>query len=122
MSKYKQVSIQERKFSQGGLSGNLTPSDTEIQNINGIYIGEAGDLSVEMLEGQVKTFRNLPSGVTLWITVRKVLTTNTTAGSLIGLGKLFVYTGPLPDPGKFELEDDSGFILLEDGSYLLQES
>lgn len=49
-----------------------------------VYVGVKGDLAVEMKNGAVVTFKNVPSGTVLPIRIRKVLMTST-ASSILGL-------------------------------------
>lgn len=64
----------------------ITPSDSEDLPVRarGVYVGEAGDLSVVMNGGNTVTFRNVPAGSLIPIVVRRVLET-TTATSLLGM-------------------------------------
>lgn len=51
----------------------------------GIYVGEAGDIAVEMLSGDVVTLRNAAAGMIYSVRAQKVLATGTTAGDLVAL-------------------------------------
>ena len=57
---------------------NLTEDTT------GIYAGGAGDVKVQMINGDIVTF-TVPAGVVLPIQVRRVYATGTTASGVIGL-------------------------------------
>ena len=64
----------------------ITPNDaTELPEITrAIYIGNGGNLSVEMNKGGTLEFVNVPSGSLMPIRAKKVLEA-TTATSLIGI-------------------------------------
>jgi len=66
---------------------DVAPSDTSAlsQVTRAIYVGEAGDISVEMVDGANVTFQAVPSGTVLPIRVSKIRATGTTAGALLGL-------------------------------------
>ena len=65
----------------------VIPSDsvnlTEISR--SLYIGAAGDISVEMGDGTNLTFIAVPAGMILPIQVKKVLATGTTATSIVAI-------------------------------------
>ena len=71
----------------------ITKSDTTVfDNIGAnppparsIYVGGAGDLSVIMSDDSAVTFSSVPAGMVIPITVKKVMSTGTTATLLIGL-------------------------------------
>jgi len=50
-----------------------------------LYVGNTGDVSVEMLDGQVVTFSNVQGGTVLAVRTRRVRATGTTAGGVVGL-------------------------------------
>ncbi|MDD9715143.1 hypothetical protein PVW48_00140 [Dinoroseobacter sp. PD6] len=50
-----------------------------------VYVGSGGDLSMELLNGDVVTFKNLASGTLLPVRARRVRNSDTTASDLIGL-------------------------------------
>lgn len=50
-----------------------------------VYVGSAGDLSAEMINGDVVTFKNVPSGTVLPVRVRRIRNSDTTASDIIGL-------------------------------------
>lgn len=65
---------------------SITPDDdAEFEPTRGIYVGVTGDLAVKMVNGQTATFAGLAAGVIHPLAVVKVLSTGTTAGSIIGL-------------------------------------
>ncbi len=66
---------------------SLTPSDTApLDTVSrAIYVGVAGDLSVEMQSGQIVLFQGIQSGSILAIRALKVRQTSTTAGGIVSL-------------------------------------
>ncbi|MBI1619221.1 spike base protein, RCAP_Rcc01079 family [Aquamicrobium zhengzhouense] len=64
----------------------ITPSDSsDLQQVTrALYVGEGGDLAVEMRDGASLTFKDVPQGSILPLRVRKVLQ-QTTAAYLVGL-------------------------------------
>jgi len=65
----------------------LIPSDVTPLPVltRAVYIGVAGNLSVELADGDVVAFQNLPAGTILPIRVAKARATGTTAGGLVAL-------------------------------------
>ena len=66
----------------------VTPSNDDdlAQPSIGIYVGGAGNLTVDMLEsGENVTFAGIPAGTFLPIMVKKVYLTGTTATLIVGL-------------------------------------
>lgn len=64
----------------------VTPSDSTILQVTrGLYVGSAGDVAVEMTDGQTVTFTSVQAGTVLPLQVTKVLSTGTTAGNIIAL-------------------------------------
>lgn len=66
----------------------VTPSDTvDLTNVTrGLYIGTAGNVSVNMYEsGAAVVFTGVPAGTVLPIRVTRVLATNTTASNIVAL-------------------------------------
>lgn len=64
----------------------VTPNDTNyIAVTDGIFIGGAGNLNVEMANGSTALFTAPTVGTYLPISVRKVLATNTTATNIVAL-------------------------------------
>ena len=51
----------------------------------GLYVGEEGDVRVQMFDGTVLTFGNVPAGVFMPIRVRRIYRTGTTASRILGL-------------------------------------
>lgn len=64
----------------------ITPSDSAQVALVGLYVGGAGNVAV-VPEGQntAVTFTAVPVGTTLWLRIRQVNATNTTATNLVGL-------------------------------------
>jgi hypothetical protein len=65
----------------------VTPADASdvTSQARALYIGTAGNLAVQMPNGQTVTFIAVPAGTLLPITVNRVLSTNTTCGNIIEL-------------------------------------
>ncbi len=65
----------------------LTPSDTAALGTipRAIYVGQGGDLALEMLGGQSVTLVNVQAGTVLALRARKVLQTGTTAQGIVAL-------------------------------------
>jgi hypothetical protein len=65
----------------------ITPSDTTVlTDVRGIWVGAPGNLAVRMIaDGSTLVFVGIPAGTLLPVQVDKVMATNTTAGSLLGL-------------------------------------
>ena len=65
----------------------ITPDDAAELSIptRALYVGQAGDVRVEMLSGTVLTFNNMQGGAIYPIRVTKVLATGTTAANLVGI-------------------------------------
>lgn len=71
----------------------ITPTDnTKIGPYAGVYVGGFGDLTVCMCNGDgnggvtVVTFKAVPAGTLLPISIQGVNATNTTATNIVGLG------------------------------------
>lgn len=62
----------------------VTKSDTASNAYLYLYIGGAGDVSVETQVGTTVLYKNVPAGSYLWISTNKVLSTNTTATDIVG--------------------------------------
>ncbi len=66
----------------------ITPSDsTNLSEgfTDGVYVGVTGDLVVHDANGTATTFANLAAGVIHPIRTRRILSTGTTASSIVGL-------------------------------------
>lgn len=64
----------------------ITPSDAEelAHPTTAIYIGASGDLSVELISGDIITMVGLSSGMWHPISAIKVMSTGTDAGNILG--------------------------------------
>jgi hypothetical protein len=64
----------------------VTKSDaTVIQNTRALYVGGTGDLTVRMADGNTAVLVAVPAGALLPISVDMVLSTGTTATSIVAL-------------------------------------
>lgn len=65
----------------------VTPSDaTVLTSISrAIYVGQTGDISVEMQSGQITTFQNVQGGSILALRTLKIRQTGTTATGIIAM-------------------------------------
>lgn len=65
----------------------VAPSDTTpLTSVSrAIYIGQSGDVSVEMQSGQIVTFQNVQGGSILALRTLKVRQTGTTAVGIVAL-------------------------------------
>ena len=69
-----------------GFFAAVTKSDaTVLDNVEGLYIGGAGDVAVADQNGDVVTFSAVPVGTILPIAVTKVMSTNTSATLILAL-------------------------------------
>lgn len=68
-------------------SVTITKSDSTVlsPNLRALYVGGTGDVAVRMLDGSLPIFVGVPAGTTLLIQIDKVLSTGTSATSMIGL-------------------------------------
>lgn len=66
---------------------DVTPSDSTVfsEETRALYVGGAGDVSVVTAEGQTTTFVAVPGGSILPVRCSKVLSTSTTATSIVRL-------------------------------------
>jgi hypothetical protein len=66
---------------------SITPSDSaDLSEVTrGIYVGTAGDVKVDMEDGQTVTFTAMSAGVIHPIRVRRVYSTGTDASNLLGV-------------------------------------
>lgn len=65
---------------------DITPDDgTDLDIPRAIWVGGTGNLAVTMAEGQTVTFVAVPAGFMMPIRVKRVLSTGTTATSIVGL-------------------------------------
>lgn len=74
-------------FSSGTRAVTVTKSDTtDLGATKGIYVGSTGDLAVMMVgDTSAVTFAAVPTGTFLPISVRHVMSTNTSASSIIAI-------------------------------------
>jgi hypothetical protein len=65
----------------------ITPSDnTPLAYVSrAIYVGQTGDISVEMQSGQIVTFQNVQGGSILALRTLKVRQTGTTALGMVAM-------------------------------------
>lgn len=63
----------------------VTPHDTNANEFDALYVGGTGNVRVITVGGQDTLFSGVPAGATLYIKVRKVMATNTTATLIVGL-------------------------------------
>ena len=65
----------------------ITPSNTVSLSTTAraLYVGGAGDISIQPLEGAAVTLAGVPAGALLPISVTRVNVTGTTATNLVGL-------------------------------------
>lgn len=68
-------------------AGAIIPSeDNDLATATrSIYVGTSGDIKVEMISGDIVTFKNAVSGSVLPIRVKKVFAADTTATDLVAL-------------------------------------
>lgn len=63
----------------------VTPHDTNANAFDALYIGGAGNVTVETQGGQTVAFVAPPVGTVLYIKTRLVKSTGTTATNIVGL-------------------------------------
>lgn len=65
----------------------VTPSDgSDLPHISrALYIGQGGDVTVEMADGDITTFEGVPGGTILPLRIKQVRSTATTATGIISL-------------------------------------
>lgn len=65
----------------------ITPSDATrfIPPLRGVYVGVTGNVAVITAGGSTITFSNVPAGFILPVWCQAVMSTNTTATTMIGL-------------------------------------
>lgn len=66
---------------------DITPNDTgELREVTrAVYVGQGGDLAVEMADGGSIVLRDLKPGVVYPLRLAKVLSTSTTAANVVGM-------------------------------------
>lgn len=64
----------------------ITPdNDTDLEHPTiAIYVGETGDLSLELISGDIVLLKNIVAGAWHPISATKVLSTDTTCGEIVG--------------------------------------
>lgn len=62
----------------------ITPSDATMLDLIGLYIGGAGNVTVETATGNSCLFSALPVGAQIALGIRKVMSTGTTATLIVG--------------------------------------
>ncbi|WP_424968318.1 MULTISPECIES: spike base protein, RCAP_Rcc01079 family [unclassified Dinoroseobacter] len=85
--------IDDYKGHQSSLTGPatageaITPSNSNNLPFatRAIYVGEAGDISVELISGNIVKLTNVAAGVIYPLRVKRVRSSGTTAGGLVGL-------------------------------------
>lgn len=67
------------------LAQAVTPSDTADNTYSYIYVGGAGNVAVvPEADSAAVTLTAVPAGSYIWLRVKRVMSTNTTATSLVG--------------------------------------
>lgn len=68
-------------------AAEVVPADTGSLDFatRALFVGNEGDLRVEMVGGGTVTFTGVPTGTILPLRVRRVYATGTTAGAIVGL-------------------------------------
>lgn len=88
------MAIPTDRFSSnaGGLSDPaydaiaITPADADLSvNVRALYVGGAGNVRVKTWAGTTLTFTGVPAGSILPVRCQQVLSTSTTATSIVGL-------------------------------------
>lgn len=69
----------------GGDAVAITPSDATAVIFHAVYVGGAGNVAVRTSRGTTVTFVGVPAGTILPIKCDRVMATNTTATSLVGM-------------------------------------
>lgn len=62
----------------------ITPSDTTFVDLMGIYVGTTGNVAVLTAGGSTTTFTAVPAGGIIPLRIVKVMSTNTTASTIVG--------------------------------------
>jgi hypothetical protein len=75
----------DMKTSVSDYAAAVTPSNSASNEYEYLYVGGAGDLAiVPALSGSAVTLVGVPAGTFIWCRVSKVMSTNTTATSVVG--------------------------------------
>jgi hypothetical protein len=83
------------EFSKYGRS-LISPAENAVEIVPGdsaqmphasraVYVGQGGDLRVQMLGGGIVTFRDIPSGTLMPVRISRVFATGTDAAAILGL-------------------------------------
>lgn len=77
--------LRAERFAGGAVA--IAPSDTVdlAKHVDSIYMGGAGDVKVNMIDGTTVTFKAVPVGTILPIRVSRVYATGTSATLMVGL-------------------------------------
>lgn len=67
----------------GVVTIDITSTNHDVSTTNSVYVGTAGDLKVDMDDGSTATFKSVPSGYRLEISIKRVYKTGTTASDII---------------------------------------
>ena len=70
---------------QGGATISPHPTNLLTDSTRAIYVGGAGDLSCEMVNGDIVTYFGLLAGAVYPFRVQRVFVAGTTATNLVGL-------------------------------------
>lgn len=63
---------------------NITPSDVDDHNLNGIYVGGTGNVNVVTDAGTTVLFSACPVGTKIELLIKRVKSTSTTATLIVG--------------------------------------
>lgn len=65
---------------------SITKADSDLNHpVRAVYVGTSGNLRVTTINGQDVTFVGVAAGTIVPVSVKRIWSTNTTAGSFIGL-------------------------------------
>ncbi|PAP93999.1 spike base protein, RCAP_Rcc01079 family [Mesorhizobium wenxiniae] len=68
-----------------GDAAAVTVSDSTVVAFDAVYVGVTGNVAVRTVRGSTVTFVGVPAGSILPVKCDRVMSTNTTATSLVGL-------------------------------------
>jgi hypothetical protein len=75
----------DMKNSVSDYAAAVTPSDSAVNDYDYLWVGGAGDLAiVPRLSGSAVTLVGVQAGSFIWIRTSKIMSTNTTATSIVG--------------------------------------
>lgn len=80
-----QTSGKNHIFASAKAGAAVTPNDSGDHPYNALFIGGAGDVKVDLVDGGTLTFINLPAGSLLPVHVTRVYSTGTSATNILGL-------------------------------------